>query len=81
MSDISQENSPANKTDMTVPEMRKWLREWVGKAVAKEWRWEDSAAGPTLVRTFDVDGKPAVLKSRAKMIAIILDRFVAGCAA
>ncbi|TDK85899.1 acyltransferase domain-containing protein [Mycobacterium paragordonae] len=35
MSDISQENSPANKTDMTVPEMRKWLREWVGKAVGK----------------------------------------------
>lgn len=35
MSDISQENSPANKTPMTVPEMRKWLREWVGKAVGK----------------------------------------------
>ncbi|MHA7648880.1 polyketide synthase Pks13 [Mycobacterium sp. ML4] len=31
MSDISQENSP----ELTVPEMRKWLREWVGKAVGK----------------------------------------------
>lgn len=35
MSDISQENSPSQKTEMTVPEMRKWLREWVGKAVGK----------------------------------------------
>ncbi len=35
MSDTSQENSPANKPEMTVPEMRKWLREWVGKAVGK----------------------------------------------
>lgn len=29
-----QQNSPA-KTDITVPEMRQWLREWVGKAVGK----------------------------------------------
>ncbi|SOJ57977.1 Phthiocerol synthesis polyketide synthase type I PpsA [Mycobacterium simulans] len=37
MSDISesQENSPANQTDLTVPEMRRWLRTWVGKAVGK----------------------------------------------
>ena len=26
---------PANKTDMTVPEMRQWLRNWVGKAVGQ----------------------------------------------
>ena len=26
---------PLQKTDMTVPEMRQWLREWVGKAVGK----------------------------------------------
>lgn len=26
---------PAKKTDMTVPEMRQWLRNWVGKAVGK----------------------------------------------
>ncbi|OBK30164.1 polyketide synthase [Mycobacterium asiaticum] len=34
----SQENlpaAPAKGTEMTVPEMRKWLREWVGKAVGK----------------------------------------------
>lgn len=35
MSDISQENSPSKNAEMTVPEMRKWLREWVGKAVGK----------------------------------------------
>ncbi|BBX99134.1 polyketide synthase Pks13 [Mycobacterium lacus] len=37
MSEIaeSQENLPANKTDITVPEMRQWLRNWVGKAVGK----------------------------------------------
>ena len=28
-------NLPAKKTDMTVPEMRQWLRNWVGKAVGK----------------------------------------------
>ncbi len=28
-------NLPADKTDMTVPEMRQWLRNWVGKAVGK----------------------------------------------
>src|ERR1700761_5404836 len=27
--------APANKPDMTVPEMREWLRTWVGKAVGK----------------------------------------------
>jgi polyketide synthase 13 len=26
---------PANKADMTVPEMRQWLRNWVGKAVGR----------------------------------------------
>jgi polyketide synthase 13 len=26
---------PAKKTDMTVPEMRQWLRNWVGKAVGR----------------------------------------------
>jgi polyketide synthase 13 len=26
---------PAKKTDMTIPEMRQWLRNWVGKAVGK----------------------------------------------
>lgn len=35
MSDVSQENSPSQNAAMTVPEMRKWLREWVGKAVGK----------------------------------------------
>ncbi|OBI20955.1 polyketide synthase Pks13 [Mycobacterium sp. E2497] len=30
-----QENLPASKTDMTVPEMREWLRNWVGRAVGK----------------------------------------------
>jgi polyketide synthase 13 len=29
------ENSPADKTDLTVPEMRQWLRNWVGNAVGK----------------------------------------------
>src|SRR5271157_2042492 len=33
--DESQENLPADKTDLTVPEMRQWLRNWVGKAVGK----------------------------------------------
>ncbi len=28
-------NLPAKKTDLTVPEMRQWLRNWVGKAVGK----------------------------------------------
>ena len=28
-------NVPAKKTDMTVPEMRQWLRNWVGKAVGQ----------------------------------------------
>ena len=28
-------NPAAGKTDMTVPEMRQWLRNWVGKAVGK----------------------------------------------
>jgi len=28
-------NVPAEKTEMTVPEMRQWLREWVGNAVGK----------------------------------------------
>ncbi len=28
-------NLPAKKIDMTVPEMRRWLRNWVGKAVGK----------------------------------------------
>jgi polyketide synthase 13 len=27
--------APANKSDMTVPEMRKWLRNWVGRAVGR----------------------------------------------
>src|SRR5271154_5813485 len=43
MADIdpdSQENAPlikapANKTELTVPEMRQWLRNWVGKAVGQ----------------------------------------------
>ncbi|MBW0016469.1 MAG: type I polyketide synthase [Mycobacterium sp.] len=37
MSEIAepQENPPANKTEMTVPEMRQWLRNWVGKAVGQ----------------------------------------------
>src|SRR6201994_3870637 len=26
---------PAKKSDMTVPEMREWLRNWVGRAVGK----------------------------------------------
>jgi polyketide synthase 13 len=26
---------PAKKTEMTVPELRQWLREWVGKAVGR----------------------------------------------
>ncbi|WP_374023877.1 polyketide synthase Pks13 [Mycobacterium sp. HNNTM2301] len=30
-----QENPPAKKTDLTVPEMREWLRNWVGRAVGK----------------------------------------------
>ena len=30
-----QANLPAEKTDVTVPEMRQWLRNWVGKAVGK----------------------------------------------
>ncbi|OCB21234.1 polyketide synthase [Mycobacterium malmoense] len=30
-----QENLPAKKTEMTVPEMREWLRNWVGRAVGK----------------------------------------------
>ncbi len=33
--DESQENLPADKTDLTVPEMRQWLRNWVGNAVGK----------------------------------------------
>jgi polyketide synthase 13 len=33
--DGPQENLPAKKADMTVPEMRQWLRTWVGKAVGK----------------------------------------------
>ncbi|WP_264079042.1 type I polyketide synthase, partial [Mycobacterium szulgai] len=33
--DESQEKHPASQTDMTVPEMRRWLREWVGRAVGK----------------------------------------------
>ncbi|OBI13193.1 polyketide synthase [Mycobacterium sp. E2462] len=33
--DEPQENRAANKTDLTVPEMREWLRNWVGKAVGK----------------------------------------------
>ncbi|WP_204801304.1 polyketide synthase Pks13 [Mycobacterium riyadhense] len=37
MSDVSesQENLPANKPEMTIAEMRQWLRNWVGKAVGK----------------------------------------------
>src|SRR6201986_1411055 len=31
----SPENLPADKTEMTVPELRQWLRNWVGKAVGK----------------------------------------------
>ncbi len=31
----SNEDAQANKSDMTVPEMRQWLRNWVGKAVGK----------------------------------------------
>jgi polyketide synthase 13 len=33
----NQENAaePANKTELTVPEMRQWLRNWVGKAVGQ----------------------------------------------
>lgn len=30
-----QENPPAKKPDLTVPEMREWLRNWVGRAVGK----------------------------------------------
>ena len=30
-----QSGVPANKTDLTVPEMRQWLRNWVGKAVGQ----------------------------------------------
>lgn len=33
--DEPQENPPAKKTEITVPEMREWLRNWVGKAVGK----------------------------------------------
>ncbi|OMC17731.1 MULTISPECIES: polyketide synthase Pks13 [unclassified Mycobacterium] len=33
--DEPQENLPADKTDMTVAEMREWLRNWVGRAVGK----------------------------------------------
>ena len=33
--DGSAGNLPAEKTDMTVPELRQWLRNWVGKAVGK----------------------------------------------
>lgn len=33
--DQPQENPTAKKTDMTVPEMREWLRNWVGRAVGK----------------------------------------------
>ncbi|OBG67152.1 MULTISPECIES: polyketide synthase Pks13 [unclassified Mycobacterium] len=33
--DEPQENSPAKKTELTVPEMRAWLRNWVGRAVGK----------------------------------------------
>ncbi|VBA44835.1 Phthiocerol synthesis polyketide synthase type I PpsA [Mycobacterium innocens] len=37
--DVSQandpENPPANRTEITVPEMRQWLRNWVGNAVGK----------------------------------------------
>ncbi|OBH82314.1 polyketide synthase [Mycobacterium scrofulaceum] len=33
--DEPQENSPAKKTELTVPEMREWLRNWVGRAVGK----------------------------------------------
>jgi len=37
MSDIDDaaENLPASKPELTVPEMRQWLRNWVGKAVGK----------------------------------------------
>src|SRR5262249_8653759 len=37
MSEIAepQENLPDEKTSMTVPEMRQWLRNWVGNAVGK----------------------------------------------
>ena len=28
-------DAPAKKSDMTVPELRQWLREWVGRAVGK----------------------------------------------
>ncbi|WP_165073007.1 DUF5696 domain-containing protein [Paludisphaera rhizosphaerae] len=49
--------------------------QWVGKAAAKEWRWEESAGGPTLVRTFDVDGKPAVLRATGSIAgrSLVLD--------
>jgi polyketide synthase 13 len=33
--DADAENLPAGQTGMTVPEMRQWLRNWVGKAVGK----------------------------------------------
>jgi polyketide synthase 13 len=33
--DADAENLPADKTDLTVPEMRQWLRNWVGNAVGK----------------------------------------------
>jgi polyketide synthase 13 len=32
---VAEANVPAKKTDMTVPEMRRWLRNWVGKAVGQ----------------------------------------------
>lgn len=37
MADVaeSQENAPAERAELTVPEMRQWLRNWVGKAVGK----------------------------------------------
>src|SRR6202020_3402921 len=31
----SPEKPPADKPDLTVPEMRQWLRNWVGKAVGQ----------------------------------------------
>ncbi|MGA7052222.1 MAG: hypothetical protein WBZ37_13310, partial [Mycobacterium sp.] len=30
-----EQNAPSNKTELTVPEMRQWLRNWVGKAVGQ----------------------------------------------
>ena len=33
--ETDQPGMPANKTELTVPEMRQWLRNWVGKAVGQ----------------------------------------------